>query len=117
MAVQPGGHGYAAVAKTFLNRLRKVAQCSAVSPLCQIDTVAGTNVKHISIVVQKLLDMILKSNYFTMMFEFKINLYVCDVAIESVRTIFEVYLCRQAPGRAIFGPVVHAFCTGTTEDF
>jgi hypothetical protein len=83
VAVEPDGHRHAAVAKALLDRLGKVTQCSAVAPLRQVDIFAGPDVKHISVVVELLLDMVLKCNHFAVTFEFEVDFFVRYIAISS----------------------------------
>ena len=115
VAVEPDGHRHPAVAKAFLNRLGEVTQSSAVAPLRQVDIVAGPDVKHISVVVELLLDMILKCNHFAVTFEFEVDFLVCYVPVKTVRAICEVLLRGQSPGRTPLGPVIHAFGAGAAE--
>lgn len=71
------------MAKTLLNRLWEFSHCAAVAPLRQINTFSVPNVKHVPIIVEPLLDMVLKSNCFRLILEFKINPLRYNGAIAS----------------------------------
>jgi len=52
-----------------------------------------------------------------MMFEFNINLLICDVVIKAVRAILEVLLRLYSPGRPPFWPIIRTLHAGAMENF
>ena len=114
MPVQPAGIGYAKVAKTFLNGFWEVAIGSGGAPLRQINVVPRLDMKHIAIVIQLLLDVVLKGNYLGWTFEININLPVLDESVDPVGAILEVLLVVYSP--ATFRPVINPLLTRTSED-
>lgn len=89
------------MAKTLFNRViplpiavvKAVSTLAARSPLSEIDTLARPDAEHIRIdTVQPLLYVVLKSDYLAVLFESHLDLLVCNVIVDPVRTVFKELL-------------------------
>ena len=115
VAVEPAGHGPAHVAEALLHGLRKIPQRAAVAPLGEIDPATGPSAEKVAIVVQQLLDVVLKGDHFIVLLEFVVDFLLRDVPIQAVGAVLEELLVGQSP--AVLRPVVNPPGAGASENF
>ena len=75
------------MAEALLHRVGEIAQRAAVAPLGEVDRVAGPETEQVAVVVQQLLDMVLKGDYFLVLLEDVVDLLVRDEAVQAIGAV------------------------------